>query len=196
MVVHRLLLALGANRAGAWGRPEQTFARARAELSRAGVAILAASHLYDTVPLGPGRQSRYLNAVLRSDARVAPAALLRLLKRLERRAGRRLGARWGPRCLDIDVLDFGGRRLGWRKGRRDQFRPGPLVLPHPEMHRRAFVLIPLLEVAPDWRHPTLGVAARALLTRLPPASRRGVRRSLAFAAAACDKPQHERAPRR
>jgi 2-amino-4-hydroxy-6-hydroxymethyldihydropteridine diphosphokinase len=124
---------------------------------------------------------------------VAPAALLRLIKRIERRAGRRLGVRWGPRCLDIDILDNGGRRLGWPRRRRQQ---GRLMLPHPEMHLRAFVLVPLLEVDPHWRHPTLAVSGRTLLARLPRASCRGIRQSLDFAASACDKLPNEHAPRK
>lgn len=196
MVVKTLLLALGANQAGAWGPPDQTLARARRELACAGVRILAASHLYHTLPLGPGRQSPYLNAVLLSAAPLGPAALLRLVKRLERRAGRRLSARWGPRCLDIDILDFGGRQLGWSRRRLQRLAPGRLVLPHPQIDRRAFVLIPLLEVDAHWHHPILSSSGRALLARLPPAGRRGVRRSLAFAASACEKRGHERAPRK
>ena len=179
MVVQILLLALGANRAGAWGSPEETLVRARRELVGAGLRIRVSSHLYQTVPLGPGRQPCYLNAVLLADARLAPAALLRLMKRLERAAGRRVGARWGPRCLDIDILDFAGRRLGWARHRAHR-PPRRLVLPHPEIHRRAFVLVPLLEVTPHWQHPTLSAKGRTLLERLPHVSRRGVRRSLAF----------------
>jgi len=196
MVVHTLLLALGANQAGAWGPPEQTLARARHELAGAGVRTLAASRLYRTLPLGPGRQSPYLNAVLLCVARLGPGALLRLMKRLERRAGRRLRPRWAPRCLDIDILDFGGRRLGWSGGRLERLVPGRLILPHPQIDRRAFVLIPLLEVDPHWQHPTLAVSGRALLASLPPANRRGVRGSLAFPASACEKRGHERAPRK
>jgi 2-amino-4-hydroxy-6-hydroxymethyldihydropteridine diphosphokinase len=92
--------------------------------------------------------------------------MLRLLKRIERRAGRRLGRRWGPRPLDIDILDYRGTRIGWPPRRRE---PGRLILPHPEMHRRVFVLVPLLEIAPHWRHPILGLGARALLSHLAPA---------------------------
>jgi 2-amino-4-hydroxy-6-hydroxymethyldihydropteridine diphosphokinase len=193
MRVYSLLLALGANLAGPWGSPNETLRRAQRELSCAGLHILASSHIYDTAPLGPGRQAPYLNAVLLLQAHVAPAALLRLVKRIERRAGRRLGARWGPRCLDIDILDYGGRRLGWPQRRRQR---GRLILPHPEMHARSFVLVPLLEVDPHWRHPALAVAGRTLLTRLGRQSRRGIRRSLDFAASACDNVRNERAPRK
>jgi 2-amino-4-hydroxy-6-hydroxymethyldihydropteridine diphosphokinase len=187
-----LLLGLGANLAGAWGPPRETLRRARQELSRAGMRMLASSHTYDTLPLGPGRQSPYLNAVLLLEAHLAPAELLRLIKRIERSAGRRLGSRWGPRCLDIDVLDYGSRRLGWPKGRRQR---GSLVLPHPEMHKRAFVLVPLLEIDPHWHHPALAASGRMLLARLPRANRRGIRQSLDFAAPACDKSRDEREPR-
>jgi 2-amino-4-hydroxy-6-hydroxymethyldihydropteridine diphosphokinase len=82
---------------------------------------------------------------------------------LERKAGRRAGRPQGPRPLDIDILDYGGRRLGWPGRGRRRAR---LVLPHPEAHRRAFVLVPLAQVAPHWRHPVLGASARALLDRL------------------------------
>jgi 2-amino-4-hydroxy-6-hydroxymethyldihydropteridine diphosphokinase len=158
--------------------------RTRRELACAGLRILATSHIYDTAPLGPGRQAPYRNAVLLLQAHVTPAALLRLIKRIERHAGRRLGARWGPRSLDIDILDYGGRRLGWPRRRRQR---GRLILPHPEMHARSFVLVPLLEVDPHWRHPALGVTGRALLARLGRERRGGIRRSLDFAALPCDK---------
>lgn len=179
-----LILALGANLPGRWGDPREALRRARAELTAAGLRLVAASRIYTTAPVGPGRQAPYLNAVLVLEAHVAPAALLRLLKSLERRAGRRFAPHWGPRCLDIDVLDYSGRRIGRSSRRRER---GRLVLPHPEMHRRAFVLVPLLEVAPRWRHPVLGVEARTLLARLEHRERAGVRQTLDFAALACDK---------
>lgn len=187
-----LLLGLGANLAGPWGSPRDTLRRTRRELSRSGLVILAASRIYETLPLGPGRQAPYLNAVLLLQSHEAPAALLRLIKSIERRAGRRQGARWGPRCLDIDILDYGSRRLGWPQRRR---QPGQLVLPHPEMHLRSFVLVPLLEVDPHWRHPVLGLAGRTLLARLPRGSRRGIRQSLDFAASSCENLRNEHSPR-
>jgi 2-amino-4-hydroxy-6-hydroxymethyldihydropteridine diphosphokinase len=178
MGVNTVLVALGANLAGPWGCPRETLRRAQRELARAGVCIVASSLVYETAPLGPGRQAPYLNAVLQLQTDVAPAALLRLIKRIERQAGRRQGSRWGPRALDIDILDYGGRRLGWS---RRQCQRGRLVLPHPEMHLRAFVLVPLLEIDPHWRHPILAVAGRTLLARLTRARQRGVRQSLDFA---------------
>jgi len=185
--VNTVLLALGPNLRGAWGSPYETLCRARREIAAALAAPLLSSAVYATAPIGPGRQAPYLNAVLSASASLPPAALLRRIKAIERRAGRRTGRHWGPRCLDIDVLDFGGRRLDWPPRRRQR---GRLILPHPEMHLRAFVLVPLLEVAAHWRHPVLGVGAKTLLARLGagPRLRRGcVRQILDFAGPACDK---------
>jgi 2-amino-4-hydroxy-6-hydroxymethyldihydropteridine diphosphokinase len=144
-------------------------ARAQRELEAAGVRILRVSRLYRTPPVGSGRQPSYLNAVIVAKASAGPASLLRLAKRLERQAGRRATPPLQPRPLDIDILDFGGRRLNWPARRRVR---GRLVLPHPLLHQRAFVLVPLLDVAPRWSHPVLGLGAQSLLARL---SRKDVR---------------------
>lgn len=179
-----ILLALGSNLGGPWGAPQATLAQALRELTGTGLRILACSSLYATAPVGLGRQPAYLNAVVMVEGSTSPAVLLRTLKRIERKAGRRLGRRWGPRQLDIDILDFGGRQVGHPQGRR---RRGQLQLPHPEMHRRAFVLLPLREVAPFWRHPRLGLTVSALLARLAPRDRAGVRRLLDSQTITCDK---------
>jgi len=136
--------------------------RTIAELEAAAIRVHRISALYETAPVGYGRQPRYLNAVVIARAHHSPGRLLTVLKQMERRAGRRPSARGGSRPLDIDIIDFGGRVIGWPPaGRR-----APLVLPHPEAHRRAFVLIPLLDVCPTWHHPQLKVSARRLLARL------------------------------
>jgi 2-amino-4-hydroxy-6-hydroxymethyldihydropteridine diphosphokinase len=186
--VEYLLLGLGGNIPGPWGAPGATLARACRELEGAGLQIVAGSHLYKTAAVGLGRQPQYLNAVIVARASAGPASLLRLVKRLERRAGRRQTPPMQPRPLDIDLLDFGGRRLNWPGGRRVR---GRLILPHPLLHTRAFVLVPLMEVAPTWSHPVLGCRARTLLAKLPPEARSGaterVRRALDFPFRACDK---------
>jgi 2-amino-4-hydroxy-6-hydroxymethyldihydropteridine diphosphokinase len=181
-----VLLALGANAAGTWGEPAATLARVCEQLARAGVRTVRASNLYSTRPVAGGRQRRYLNAVLLVEARMAPAQLLRALKRIERRAGRERTRAMAPRALDIDILDHGGRRIGWPPHRRER---GRLVIPHPELHERAFVLVPLGDVAPAWRHPVLGRGARELLARLPAHVRTGVGQPLDFAATACNMQQ-------
>jgi 2-amino-4-hydroxy-6-hydroxymethyldihydropteridine diphosphokinase len=178
-----VLISLGANLPGPWGVPLSSLRHATAELRGLLRAVDSVSALYETEPVGGRWQPRYLNAVLRGKATLPPAMLLRRLKQIERKAGRRLGVRWGPRPLDLDIIDFGGVKFGW------PLRAGPcrgLVLPHPEAHRRAFVLVPLLDVAPKWRHPALGLSARVLLEQAG-AQRRGVRRVLDSRWILCDQ---------
>ena len=118
--------------------------------------LLARSRIYDTAPVGPGRK-RYLNLAVRYRTALSPMGLLVELKRLEARAGRRPGPRWGPRTLDIDILDYAGRRL---RGRW-------LTVPHPAAAERAFVLAPVCDIAADWK-PTGQATAAELLRGLRP----------------------------
>jgi 2-amino-4-hydroxy-6-hydroxymethyldihydropteridine diphosphokinase len=182
LITSVIWLGLGGNVSGAWGSPKTAFCRAIASLEEAGLSIVACSSVYETVPIGRVRQPAFKNAVVGVRGSVAPGALLSLLKRLERRAGRRANGRWGPRPLDIDILDFRGRIVGCPSLVRQS---GRLVLPHPELHRRGFVLVPLLEVAPRWHHPRLGRRGSALLKRNP-ALAHGVRRVGSWSSAADD----------
>jgi 2-amino-4-hydroxy-6-hydroxymethyldihydropteridine diphosphokinase len=179
-----ILLALGGNAVGAWGAPQKGLRRACLELEAAGLTIVAASRLYETDPVGGGWQAPYLNAVIIVHGSVGPTRLLRLAKDIERRAGRRPGPPLSARPVDVDVLDFGGRRLNWPPSRRER---GRLILPHPLLHTRSFVLVPLTEVAPHWLHPVLRCHARTLLARLPQKVRAGVRQALDFRIRACEK---------
>ena len=149
--ISRIWLALGANSSSRLGAPCATIYHTVHEIQRHNLTIFAHSSLISSPPMGFVHQKPFHNAVIGVRGSIAPAALLRLLKRLERAAGRRLGVRWGPRPLDIDILDFGGRIVGHpaRETRR-----GTLILPHPGIADRGFVLVPLAEVAPRWHHPS------------------------------------------
>ena len=159
-----VLLAFGANSDGPWGAPAETFARALAELERHGVRLTSVSPLYETVAVGQTRQAPYLNGVALVTTSLPAPALLRLMKQIEARAGRRGGRPWGSRTLDLDIIDYKGLISNWRLRRREWRQTGarPLMLPHPMAHERPFVLKPLLDVAPNWRHPTLQRSAREL----------------------------------
>ena len=161
----KILAGFGANCPGPWGNPAETIARALRELKSAGLGVVAISPFYETAAIGRARQASYVNAVVLIDTDLPPEALLRLFKRIERSAGRRGGRPWGPRTLDIDIVDYKGIVRHWRGGRGAYARAGarPLVLPHPLAHQRPFVLKPLSDIAPDWRHPALGESAAALL---------------------------------
>jgi 2-amino-4-hydroxy-6-hydroxymethyldihydropteridine diphosphokinase len=184
MQVGTVLLALGGNQRGNWGAPAESMRRACRELEAAGVRIMQSSNLYLTEPVGGGRQPPYLNAVIVAAAPYAPWTLLCLVKDIERRAGRHFGAPMRARPLDIDLLSHGGRLVGWPPLRRER---GRLILPHPLLHGRTFVLVPLLEVAPHWRHPAFGQRPGTLLARLSPRARTGVRRALDLSVGPCDK---------
>ena len=155
-----ILVGLGANLPGPWGRPAEAIARACARLPEFGIAVLARSRLYDSAPWPPSEQARYVNAVARVATALAPAALLDVLHRIEAEAGRVRGAPNAARPLDLDLLDYDGL-----------LEVGPPALPHPRLHERGFVLSPLAELAPDWRHPGLGLSVATLLERLAPAAR-------------------------
>ena len=121
-----------------------------------GFELAGLSQVYETEPVGPVGQGPYLNAVLRGRSELTPRELLREMLRIEASLGRLRQQRWGPRTLDLDLLDYGGLVLE---------EPG-LRLPHPRLHQRPFVLVPLGDVAPDWRHPTLKKTAVELLGSL------------------------------
>lgn len=129
-------LGLGSN----LGDREAMLRSAVAALSAADdVAVAAISPVYETPPWGPVPQGPYLNACVTVETRLSPRALLDLCLAIERRHGRERAVRWGPRTLDIDILDYGGQHLD---------EPG-LALPHPRLSERAFVLVPLADIAPD-----------------------------------------------
>jgi 2-amino-4-hydroxy-6-hydroxymethyldihydropteridine diphosphokinase len=165
----KILVGLGANCPGPWGTSLEAIAQALSEIERAHVKVEAVSPFYETEAVGNARQPAYVNAVAVLDTSRSPEALLRMLKKIERRSGRRGGRPWGPRTLDIDIIDYDGLVRHWR-GRGPDFRgagPRPLVLPHPLAHERPFVLKPLLDVAANWRHPVLQKTAAELLRAIP-----------------------------
>ena len=107
--------------------------------SQPGVDVVAVSGVYETDPVGGPPQGPYLNAAVRIETSLAPRDLLRVARALEEAAGRVREARWGPRTLDVDLLRCGDVPC----------EQADLVLPHPRMHERPFVLVPLADVDPD-----------------------------------------------
>jgi 2-amino-4-hydroxy-6-hydroxymethyldihydropteridine diphosphokinase len=158
-----ILIALGANLPGADGTsPLATCRRAAADLAALpGLRLLALSRWYATEPIPPSGQPPYINGVARLAGEAEPAALLAALQAMEAAAGRLRGEVNAARPLDLDIIAMGGANGGLVRD-----APDP-VLPHPRAHLRAFVLAPLLDVAPEWVHPRLGLTAAALLAALP-----------------------------
>lgn len=159
-----LLIALGSNRRhGRWGGPPDVVAAAMAALAGEGFAVNARSRIRATAAVGPGGRG-YANAVVAAASDLGPRDAVAALKRIEAAFGRRGGQRWGARVLDLDLIAHGDAvlpgRLGWRRAERG------LIVPHKRAHQRDFVLDPLADVAPGWRHPVLGATVRQLRARL------------------------------
>jgi 2-amino-4-hydroxy-6-hydroxymethyldihydropteridine diphosphokinase len=167
-----VLIALGANVPGPAGAPAETLAAAIAKLPNIGIAALKVSSFLKTPAYPPSDQPDFLNAVAIGESARAPLDILSGLHAIERELGRVRSIPWGPRPIDLDLLAVGDIvSPDWQaaaaRGDRPGEAPGPLVLPHPRMHLRRFVLEPLVEIAPEWRHPALGLTARELLAKLP-----------------------------
>ena len=146
-------IGIGANMGG----PAETCRTAVGNLSEIpGVRLLRSSSLYRTEPVGPQEQEWFINAVAEIRTDLPPGLLLKALKEIERQLGRTEGLKWGPRVIDLDILLYG----------QEVIREGELVIPHPELHRRRFVLVPLCELASYAIHPAFGVSVRGLLDRL------------------------------
>lgn len=185
----RLLLAFGANLPSGGRDPAQIveFAMGRvvADLAPRG-ANWRASALYETPAFPQGSGPDYVNAALTLDCRLSSDIVLDYLHRLEARAGRSRGERWSGRTLDIDMLGYGdlvlpgaGEQTRWREMPLEaQARTAPdrLILPHPRLQDRAFVLVPLAEVAPTWTHPVTGRTTAQMLAALPADDLAAVRR--------------------
>ncbi len=137
------------------GDREENIRRAVERLSES-VCGIQTSSLYETEPWGYLDQPKFLNMVCRCLTRLEPAELLSICEELETLAGREPSFKYGPRVLDVDILAYGDVVV----------ETGSLTVPHGMLHERAFVLAPLAEIAPQWRHPILNKTASELLEQV------------------------------
>lgn len=151
-----ILIALGANLPSPAGPPADSIKAALSALQKRGIETAMLSRLYGSKAWPNPADPPFVNAVALLRSSLAPKHLLAELQAIEEAFGRLRGARNSPRSLDLDILDYDGR-----------IEPGPPILPHPRMQDRAFVLVPLAEIVPDWRHPLSNHSAAELVADLP-----------------------------
>lgn len=173
------LIALGANLPSALGSPRGTLEAALVALGARGVAVTARSRWYRAPAFPPGAGPDFVNGAAAVESGLSAADLLATLHDVEKDLGRFRHRRWEPRVCDLDLIGGGdlvlpdretaARWMALPEAERGASPPPELVLPHPRLAERAFVLVPLAEVAPDWRHPLLGLTVREIAARLPEA---------------------------
>ena len=187
--VTHALVALGGNLPTDAGSPGETMRAAitaiAREIAKPG-GVVSVSPFYETPCFPAGTGPDYINAVMVLAVGGGARDLLALLHRAEAKFGRERAQRWGQRTLDLDLLAFGDAVMPdidgysfWRDLPRDQQpqrAPDDLILPHPRLQDRGFVLVPLRDVAPDWRHPVSGDTVVQMLDRLDPVEIAKIRR--------------------
>lgn len=160
MQASEILIGLGANLPNEkFGTPMQTLTAAIAALRLAGLKLVAQSSWWESAPVPISDQPWFVNGVIVATGDLDPVAMLKLLLETERAFGRRRSVANAPRTLDLDLLAHGA---AVRAGPEDP------ILPHPRLAERAFVLLPLAEIRPDWRHPVSGLSVAQLIAKLPP----------------------------
>lgn len=154
-----IFIAYGANLPSEAGAPRDTYRAAKAALQARDIRIVAESSLWETAPVGTeAEQPWYTNAVMQVETDLSPGDLLKTMGAVEAQLGRIRTVKNAARPIDLDLIDYGGRIIADAPG---------LILPHPRMQERAFVLKPLEEIEPDWIHPVSGIALAQLIADLP-----------------------------
>lgn len=171
------LVALGSNLPNSGSSPQLTLGKAVAAMAAEGLVIRRISRFFATpcFPIGAGPD--YVNAAVVVQTALPPQDVLHILHRIEAAFGRERVQRWGMRTLDLDLIMSGDRVIPDRAVQRRWARlpaerqaeaaPQELILPHPRLADRAFVLVPAADIAPGWVHPSEGVTLARLLARLP-----------------------------
>lgn len=180
------LIAYGSNLSNALGESQKITNLACERLAERGIRILQRSGDFRSPAWPPGSGPDFVNGVILGETACDAAKVLAILHEVEAGLGRTRRKRWEARVIDLDLIDFGGQVLPdvgtWTRwadlapDRQQAEAPEALVLPHPRVQDRPFVLVPLGVVAPDWAHPVTGMSVRAMIEALEPGRVAEVRR--------------------
>tara|TARA_B100000886_G_scaffold267590_1_gene191798 strand:- start:565 stop:1077 length:513 start_codon:yes stop_codon:yes gene_type:complete len=147
-----IYLGIGSN----LGNKKKNIEKAKFELSEKNIKILQSSNYYESISWPNPKNPKFLNIVIEIKTSLKPLELLIICKKIEKSLGRIKSVRNSPRICDIDILDYNRKCLNQN-----------ITLPHPRMHKRNFVLLPLFEINKDWVHPTLKSHIKRLILLLP-----------------------------
>lgn len=173
------LVAAGTNVTSIWGEGRATILKAMLQIEALIDVKVSISSVYATPAFPPGSGPDFSNACFRFESPISAPKLLQVLHQVEAQAHRTRDKRWGPRTLDLDLIAFGDEVSPslevWQSWahldleQQMERQPEQLILPHPRVQDRAFVLKPLADIAPDWRHPILDKTVTEMLAQLPAA---------------------------
>lgn len=173
-----ILVALGSNMSNDVGSPSEILHKAVAKLAEMGAVIRAQSRFFRTPAVPAGSGPDFVNAAISITAPWSAPETITRLHEVEAGLGRRRTARWEQRVIDLDLLAYGDTIrpnvatvrtwMDLPQDKQQEAAPGQLLLPHPRMHQRGFVLVPLCDVAPDWVHPITRRSVTEMCAALPP----------------------------
>ena len=176
-MVSKMIVAMGSNQRLGGSAPDLTLRQAVRTLEKRGGVIRKSSVFYQTPCFPAGAGPDYVNAALLLEAAWSPSEAMAQLHAIEQEFGRERVQRWGQRTLDLDLIAFDDvvfpdleTYKGWRDLAPDQQKmraPTDLILPHPRVQDRAFVLVPMSDVAGDWVHPVSGLSVKEMLDAIP-----------------------------
>ncbi len=182
--ITKSLIAVGANLSGGYGVPQKTVSAAISEVEAQAGCIAEVSRFFRAPAYPPGSGPDFVNAAFALEWSGSAPDLLALLHGVEAQFGRVRDQRWEARVLDLDLLAVGDQVLpdaethaAWRQMDLTQAgaqTPPTLILPHPRLQERGFVLVPLADIAPDWRHPVTGLSVLEMRDALSPKDLQGI----------------------
>ncbi|PCJ33353.1 MAG: 2-amino-4-hydroxy-6-hydroxymethyldihydropteridine diphosphokinase [Alphaproteobacteria bacterium] len=185
-----ILIGLGSNLSdGHSASPRSMLAAALAEMPAWGIDIVALSHFYESEPVPKSDQPWFINAVAAVDTRLSPEDLLNVLHDIETKLGRTRRIRWEARIIDLDIIAYDDRICpspddgpgDWHNAAGDGYithQVQDMVIPHPRMHERLFVLNPLMDICPEWIHPVFGKTAKFFARELAGQENKGLIRQI------------------